>query len=385
MGLINTWINSIRGVEDSDWLMDLDFSTETSARAYLKRMALESVLNFVGRTMSTAKFTLKQNDQKIDSDWDYILNVRPNKSYTAGDFWHKFFYKLLNENEILVILTDDDQLLIADDFVKETYAIFDDRFKQVIVQGYEFKKTFNMSDVIYLQYNNEKLNKITDSLFKDYGELFGRIIEISMRNNQIRAGVSIDTTGTANNENDRQGRLQNYINRLLSSFKNSSVAIFPKVKGVDYEEYTNKVGVTNQSLDELTKMKKSLIDDVARAVGVPSALVHGEMADLESNMKAYRNLCIKPLIKKVQDEFNAKLQTKADYDKGQRVKVSGILVPDILEFATQIDKVVSSGAFIADEVRDATGYDPLPNGEGKELIRTKNYEKVKGGEEKNAE
>lgn len=365
--------------------MDIPFGTETSARAYLKRMALESVFNFVGRTMSTAKFSLKNEDEKVDFAWDYILNVRPNKSHSAGDFWHKFFYKLLSDNEVLVVLTDDDQLLIADNFVKESYAIYDDRFKNVMVQGYEFKKTFNMSDVIYLQYNNEKLNKITDSLFKDYGELFGRIIEISMRNNQIRAGVSIDTTGTANNEGDRQGRLQNYINRLLSSFKNASVAIFPKVKGVDYEEYTNKVGVTNQSLDELTKMKKSLIDDVARAVGVPSALVHGEMADLESNMKAYRNLCIKPLIKKVQDEFNAKLQTKADYDKGQRVKVSGILVPDILEFATQIDKVVSSGAFIADEVRDATGYDPLPNGEGKELIRTKNYEKVKGGEEKNAE
>ena len=34
-----------------------------------------------------------------------------------------------------------------------------------------------MSEVIYLQYNNEKLDKFTDGLFNDYGELFGRILK----------------------------------------------------------------------------------------------------------------------------------------------------------------------------------------------------------------
>ncbi|EAC3883706.1 phage portal protein, partial [Listeria monocytogenes] len=54
--------------------------------------------------------------------------------------------------------------------------------------------------------------------------------------------------------------------------------------------------------------------------------------------------------------------------------------------ATQIDKIVSSGTFLRDEVREVTDYDPLPNGEGQQLIMTKNYEKVtKGGENENAE
>ena len=37
-------------------------------------------------------------------------------------------------------------------------------------------------------------------------------------------------------------------------------------------------------------MKKSLINDVCRAIGVPSALVHGEMADLEFNLKPIKTL-----------------------------------------------------------------------------------------------
>lgn len=386
MGLINTWINSIRGVNTSDdWLLGLDIETDTASRAYLKKLAIDTVINYVARTMSTAKFSLKKNKEKESFDWDYILNVRPNKNHAASIFWKKFFYKLIFDNEVLVIKTDDDQLLIADDFYKTETAIYGDSFKGVTVKGFEFKRTFKMSEVIYMEYDNEKLNKITDSLFKDYGEIFGRIIEIAMRNNQIRAGVSIETTGTANNEGNKQERTQSYIDRLLKAFKTSSVAVFPKVKGIDYEEFTNKVGATNQSTEELTKIKNSLIDDVAHAIGIPSSLIHGDKAELDSNMKAYKKNLIKPLTKSIQDEFNSKLLTKSKYEAGYRIQVSGILVPDIFDFAVQIDKIGSSGVFWVDEIREEAGFDPLPNGEGQKVIRTKNYEEVKGGEEKNAE
>ena len=28
-------------------------------------------------------------------EWDYLLNVRPNKDMSANDFWQNFFYTLL--------------------------------------------------------------------------------------------------------------------------------------------------------------------------------------------------------------------------------------------------------------------------------------------------
>ncbi|HBM6120273.1 TPA: phage portal protein, partial [Enterococcus faecium] len=158
-----------------------------------------------------------------------------------------------------------------------------------------FERSWNMSDVIYMEYNNEELERFTRGLFEDYAALFGRILEVAMRNNQIRGSVSIDSTGTANDEKGKDGktrsqRLQEYIDRIWNSFKTNSVAIVPKVKGFEYEEYTNKQGVSNQSLDELNKMKSSLIDDVANAIGVPTALIYGEKAELDSNIKAFRKL-----------------------------------------------------------------------------------------------
>ncbi|HAK2637318.1 TPA: phage portal protein [Salmonella enterica] len=391
MSLFDVFKQSIRNEEPSDWIPDLVYGDDESARAYLKIMAKNTVLDFVARTMSTLEVKFKNKDGT--ADWEYILNVRPNNDMSAATFWEKFFYRLMDDNEVLVIFTEDNQLLIADDFSRTEYAVYDDVFTGVTVKNYVFQKSFNMSDVIYIEYNNDKLDRFTKGLFEDYSELFGRIIEIAMRNNQIRGSVSINATATANEKKDENGKtrtekLQEYVDKIYQAFKTKSVAIVAKVKNIDYEEYTNKQGVSNQSLDELNKMKTSLIDDVANAIGVPTALIYGEKAELDSNIKAFRQLCIAPLVKKLQDELMAKILTKQEYGKGERIKVAKVLPKDILDYATQIDKIVSSATFLRDEVRDTDGidYDPLPNGEGQQLIMTKNYEKVtKGGENENAE
>ncbi len=367
-----------------DWMLDYEFIESLANRSYLKTMAKNTVLDFVARTMSTMEVKFKNKDNT--TDWNYILNVRPNSDMSASTFWEKFFYRLLDDNEVLVIVTDDDQLLIADDYYREEYAVYEDVFSMVSVKNYTFKRTFKMSEVIFLEYNNEKLDMFTTGLFEDYGELFGRIIEIAMRNNQIRGSVSIDSTGSQNEELGKDGktrnqRIQNYIDKVFNTFKTKSVAIVAKMKGFEYEEYTNKQGVSNQSLDELNKMKSSLIDDIANAIGVPTALIYGEKAELDSNVQAFRKLCIVPLIKKLQDELIAKILTREEHKKGERIIISNVLPKDLLEYATQIDKVTSGGAFMIDEVREAVEYDPLPNGEGQERIRTKNYEiESKGGE-----
>ncbi|WP_430606407.1 HK97 family phage portal protein [Enterococcus sp. AZ170] len=389
MSLFDIFKTSIKNEEPSDWIPDFVFGDEESARAYLKIMAKNTVLDFVARTMSTLEVKFKNKNDT--ADWDYILNVRPNSDMSAATFWEKFFYRLLDDNEVLVIFTEDNQLLIADDFSRTEYAVYDDVFTGVAVKNYVFQKSFSMSDVIYIEYNNDKLERFTKGLFDDYSELFGRILEIAMRNNQIRGSVSIDTTGNINEEKGKDGktrseRLQEYIDKVYNAFKTKSVAIVAKIKGFDYEEYTNKQGVSNQSLDELNKMKTSLIDDIANAIGVPTALIYGEKAELDSNIKAFRKLSIAPLVKKLQDELTAKIITRQEYGKGERIKVSKVLPISILDNATQIDKVVSSGTFLRDEVREEVDYDALPNGEGQQLIMTKNYQKVlKGGEKENAE
>ncbi|WP_272938738.1 phage portal protein, partial [Salmonella enterica] len=224
--------------------------------------------------MSQSEFRVYKDNELNKKDWYYKLNVRPNKNMSASDFWHQFIYKLINDNEALIVMNDDNELLIADDFEKTEYAVYEDRFRSVTVKNYTFKKSFPMNGVIYLQYNNDKMDRFINGLFSDYGELFGRMVDFSLRNNQIRSTVDIEGVSNTTSGETRE-RLQKFVNKLYKQFSESSVAIVPQTKGLQYNEVASGSG--SQSYGEISSLKNEFVTDVAKAVGVPPALVHGEM------------------------------------------------------------------------------------------------------------
>lgn len=270
MGLLDTVLRRNKELES---MFDLDlYSEEVPHRAYLKKMALETCINFIGRTISQSDFRFIINGKRQMDDWHYLLNVRPNTDQSAADFWQRFIYELIHENEVLVVLTDNNDLLIADDFTRNGYAVYPDIFTDVTVKDYTFKRSFNMDEVIYLTYNNEKLSKFMEEVFSDFADLFSRMIETSKRANQIRGTVDVEANQALSKDN--QTKLQNFINKLFNSFKNNLVAIVPKLKGFDYTEVA-KGDVNGKSIEEIINLKKSLIDDVADILGIPNVLVHG--------------------------------------------------------------------------------------------------------------
>nr|WP_249226106.1 phage portal protein [Oceanobacillus jordanicus] len=358
----------------------MDLIDETNHRVYLKQMALETNFNFIARTISQSDFRIMKNGKRQFDDWHYLLNVRPNTDQTAAKFWQDFIYKLLDENEVLVVLTDNNDLLIADDFERIEYAVYPDIFRNVTVKDYTFQRTFQMDEVLYLTYNNKKLTKFMNGMFKDFGDLFSRMIEISMRNHQIRGTVDVDATGKLDEKN--QNRLQAFIDKLFQSFKKNTVALVPKLKGFSYNEVSKGEG-KGQSIDEITKLKKTLVDEVANILGIPTALVHGDLAEYETSLKAYIKFCIGPLIKKIADELNAKLVEKADYLKGDKVEVKGVTEKSAIENANNADKMVASGAWSRNDVREKFGDERVDDPRMDEYVITKNYQtldELEGGE-----
>lgn len=374
MGLISSVLRKNKELES---LFDLDLFEEPTHRAYLKKMALETCINFIGRTISQSDFRFIKDGKRQYDEWHYLLNVRPNTDQSAADFWQDFVFKLIHENEVLVILTESNDLLIADSFDREEFAVYPDVFRNVTVKDYTFNRTFRMDEVIHITYNNEKLTSFMDGMFKDYGNLFSRMIEINMRNNQIRGTVEIDSNQSLDKEN--QEKLQGFINKLFTAFKNNTVAIIPQLKGFKYNEVA-KGDNNGKSVEELSKLKRDLVNEVAIILGIPVSLVHGDMSEYETALKAFIKFCIGPLIKKISDELNAKLINKQDYLKGQKIKVQGITELNALEKADAVDKLRASGVYNGNEIREKLGDEPVDNPLLEEYVLTKNYEPVKGGE-----
>lgn len=134
-------------------MFDLDFYDEPTHRAYLKKMALETCINFIARSISLSDFRVMKNGKRQSNEWDYLLNIRPNTDQSAADFWQDYIFKLIHENEALVILTDSNDMLIADSFDREEFAVFPDVFSNVTVKDYTFNRKFKMDEVIHITYN----------------------------------------------------------------------------------------------------------------------------------------------------------------------------------------------------------------------------------------
>ena len=119
-------------------MLDLDLASDPATRSYLKRIALETNINFIARTISQSEFWIMNGQNKQKNNLHYRLNIRPNTDSSASDFWHKVIYKLVYDNEVLIIKSDTDDLLIADDFDRVEYSVYDHRFKDVMVKDHKF-------------------------------------------------------------------------------------------------------------------------------------------------------------------------------------------------------------------------------------------------------
>ncbi|MBM0868855.1 phage portal protein [Staphylococcus auricularis] len=364
--------------EAIDFSYDLDFIKEASDRAYLKRWSIDTCVNHIARTMSQTKFTVEDEvNQKDYRTVEYKLNVRPNTDESAATFWQKLTRKLILDNEVLVIKTDTDDLVIADDWEREEWSLYDDIFKNIVVGDYKLERNYLMKEVIYLVFSNSTLTSYLNGLFRDYGQIFGRMIKMNLMSNQIRATLSMDSN-QANNEANKKA-MQNFIHKTYEAFEKNDIAIAPVQKGFEYKEHSSGAsGNKGQSLiEDLGKVPEQLLKFVARTLGIPVGLILGETADVEAMTQNYMKFCVNPLIEKVTDELNAKLLSEKESKSGVYIQASSIDEYNPIEKSEAIDKLVASGAFTRNEVRKMTGYGQVDDPEMDEFILTKNYQTQK--------
>ena len=359
-------------------MFDLDMFTDTANRIHMKKLAIDTCVSFLGRTISQSEFRVKHGKEFVKDELYYRLNVRPSKNFTASTFWETFIQKLIYDNEVLVIQADDGDLLIADDFTHNEYAVFEDNFSNVVVRDYEFKRSYKQNEVMHLKYRNEKLAPLIEGLFVDYGDLFGRVLSSQKRKNQVRGAVDIDAQ-VAKDEKT-QNKLQEFINKIYKSFGDKDIAIVPQQPGLKYNEIYNGAG-NGPSVDEINKVTNGFLDQVAMALGIPLSLIRGDMADVEKNTKNFKLLTVNPLLKKIADEANVKFFEMKEYLAGRKIDIKSVSYQTIFDLATSIDKLIASGTFNGDEIRVEVGYDVTGDPMHSKYHMTKNYAEMadKGG------
>ncbi|HCX9219328.1 TPA: phage portal protein [Staphylococcus aureus] len=371
MGLLSDLFKSNRKTAEQLGLSIVSASKKT----HIKRLAINSCIELIAKTVSQVEFKIKDNNKYTKDSMYYKLNVKPNINESATQFWQKAIYKLLYDNELLIIQNDSEDLLVADSYQVTEYAHVPNIYSQVRIGDFEYTRTFNSNDVIHIKYNNENSESILNELYGDYGDLFARFIEFQMRKSQVRSIVKIDSKW--GNDKERRAKVNKFIQDIYQNFKDKSFAIVPEQEGIQYKEQT--LSQAANSVDDVDKVGKQFLNNCAIKFGIPVQLLTGDIAEVDQNMKRFIKMIIKPLLQLIVTELNAKLFDEKQYLNDSKIIANTLPITfdSIFDMANQIDKLVASSVFVGNEIRRELGYEESKDELMNEHLVTKNYQTLK--------
>ncbi|SDQ18947.1 phage portal protein [Carnobacterium viridans] len=364
---------------DANIIKEISLLHDDYNTTLMKQRAIDVVVGRIARSLSLVNWkTYEKGKYKPDSLY-YHLNVQPNINQNATDFWEEVVRKLFEDTEVLIVVTSDDQFIIADDFEVTKYVLKENVYTKVVKDDFEFDKSFFESKVIRLNYNNTKIKTLLKNLDDSYGMLFNRLVQVAMRTNQIRGTAKL--TGNLAKNAKAQDYLQTFVDKIFKSFSNNSEAIVPVQDGMEYTELSREQNTRSQ-VDELNKVSNEYLNTVLEAVGIHPALIYGDMSDTSHHKDDYISNVIQPMVEKITDEINRKFFEEVDFMKGSCLNPSIVKLRyiSIFDIGGPAEKLVGSSTFTPNDVREAGGYERIDKPGMDDFYMTKNMEKLRGGE-----
>ena len=85
------------------------------------------------------------------NDVYYKLNIKPNTDLSSDSFWQQVIYKLIYDNEVLIVVSDSKNYLSQIAFTEKSTLCMMIYSKDVTVKDYTYQRTFTMQEVIYFK------------------------------------------------------------------------------------------------------------------------------------------------------------------------------------------------------------------------------------------
>lgn len=352
----------------------------------MKQRALDVAIGRVANSLALIEWkTYEKNKFKRD-DLFYHLNFQPNINQNATDFWAEVVRKLFYEKEVLILVTNEDYFIVADDFETKKFVLKENIYTNIQKDDLNFDRSFSEKEVIHLTYRNSQLKKILNDLDESYGMLFDRLVKVAMRTSQIRGTAKL--TGSLANNDKAQEYLQTFVDKIFKNFEEKSVAVVPIQDGMEYNELTREQNTRSQ-VDEMTKVFDEYLKAVLEAVGIHPSLISGDMSDISHHQNNYISNVVQPIVEQIADEINRKFFTKEELFSGNILKPSVFKLRyiSIFDIGTQAAQLVGSTIANPNQVRNEAGLDELDVPELNNFYMTKNHEKLtmKGGDENKQE
>lgn len=323
--------------------------------------------------MAKCEFKTYRNGAEFKGDEYYLWNVRANANESAYQLKRKLIYKLLLENECLVVF-EGGQALVADSFaVEREYALRPNTFSGVSASSLDFQKTFDASEVLYFRYGNTDVKQLLELYYGSYQKMLEASIRAFARTRGERGTVTINRNI---GDPEYEERAKKLVNASFSSYFKGDDAVLSLPDGYAYSRNSGSSGARELSdAGDTRKLVNDILDMTALAFRIPPALLRGEMADLGHATNNFLTFCIDPICRMLETELTGKRYDKDKFFKGEYLKINTTSVKhvDLLDSATAIDKLISSGVFSINDLLGAVGAAKIPESWADKHYMTLNY------------
>ena len=340
---------------------------------YVRELAFWQCTNLVANAVSKCEFKTFDRGKEIKGEEYYLWNIEPNKNQNSSVFLQKMISKLFSENEVLVVEANG-QLLVADSYTRRDYALLDDIFEQVTVGDFKFERSFVQSDVLFIRLHSKNMRPLVNGLYETYKKLIDYGMRSYNKSRGTKGVLSIDTIAAGDQR--AQQIFEDLKNSGFKRFADAENAVLPMWKGMNYTDLGSKT-YSNEGTRDIRAMIDDVCDFTARAFGVPPALLSGDVQGVSDALDQFLTFCVDPLCDLLSEEINRKRYGK-DVLRGSRMQIDTKCVKhvDLLSVSTAIDKLIASGAFSVNDIRNVVGEPEIDEPWANQHFMTKNYSTV---------
>ncbi|MEC2865986.1 phage portal protein [Bacillus thuringiensis serovar kyushuensis] len=383
MGVMN-WLKGFWSGKTLKDLRSCDYELEVDY--FYKKLAVESCIDLIANALTMCEIQTFDKGKEIRGENYYLLNVQPNQNQNASEFMHSLVHHLIDDNECLVIMSND-QLYIADEFTVEHYTFKESVYKNIVIGDLNLRREYMESEVLYFKLNDNNIMQVIDGMYESLGKLLISTINFYKRKNSKRFLLKGDFLRAQDEET--QKKIDEFFDNQLKNWldPNKETSTFQLPDGYNLEDLSDggKGSASNGTSRDTTALINDIFNYVAIAFHVPVGILKGDVADIEKQMDSFLAFCINPMARLIQDEFNRKMYKKKDFLKRSYLKIdtTKIKVVDITKLATALDKLFAIGGLSINDILIILGREPIEEEWANKRFVTKNYQEadsLEGGE-----
>ncbi len=373
---ITDWFRGLFNLHDGTLPLDAYVGT-VAGEVFYKELAIQSSLNLIANTITRCEFLTFEKGKEVKASNYYLLNVEPNQNKSASKFWRDVIYKLIYDNECLVI-QQNDMFYVAESFNVVKFAFKENIYKNIVVENYNLRDVYTESQVFHFELYNDKIKTVIDGLYESYSKLI-QVSQKSYIRGKGKKGKLVIPTSYPQTEEAQKDLKELLEKRFKTFFESEGDAVLPLTNGVGYEEIgENKTQSSSTEGRHIRAFIDDIFDFTAIGLQIPPTLLKGNVADTGKAVNDLLTFCINPLAKILNDEINRKLYGKKlylerTYCKLDTTRVKAVELKDI---ANALDILTRIGAYCVDDSLRALGMEPLNTEWSKARWMTKNYQRI---------